>query len=224
MVTTTANINMMNKKKRGLLTVICGSMFSGKTELLIKFLTRAEYAKKRVLTVKHAIDQRDQQQIGAIMSHEGNQRVALVVGGTIDSLNMIIKHAQDTIDIIGIDEIQFFPEHIITVLGALIEDGKDVFVAGLDLDFRGEPFGIVPALMALADEVIKLKAVCVICGHDAQHTQRLVNGNPALYDDPLIVVGASELYEARCRNCFAIDKAKIFYSKVLLNNNQPHAK
>ncbi len=215
--------NHVSPDKRGTLTVVCGSMFSGKTEYILKELSRAEYAKKRVLTVKHAIDQRDQQQIGAIMSHEGHERMALVVGGTIDSLNMIIKHAEDTADIVGIDEIQFFPEHIVNVIGLLIEEGKQIIVSGLDLDFRGEPFGVVPHLMAFADYVIKLKAVCVICGKDAQHTQRLIGGYPARYDDSLIKVGAEELYEARCRDCFVIDKVVQFYTKPSLNQKSFHA-
>lgn len=206
-----------NSSLRGSLKLICGSMFSGKTEYLIKELKRAEYAKKRVLTVKHAIDQRNNQQVGALLSHEGNQRSALVVGGTIDNLNLIIMHAQDTIDVIGIDEIQFFPEHMIRVIGALIEAGKEVIVAGLDLDFRGEPFGIVPTLMALADTVIKLHAVCVVCGNNAQHTQRLINGKAARYHDPLILVGSEELYEARCRNCFIIDQSTLLYQRTVVH-------
>ena len=92
---------------------------------------------------------------------------------------------------------------------------KRVIAAGLDLDFRGEPFGIIPTLMAHADEVFKLKAICVSCGQDAHHTQRLINGKPAAYDDPVILVGASELYEARCRNCFTISKSSTTDSQEL---------
>lgn len=190
----------------GRLEVVCGSMFSGKTEELMRRLRRAEYAKQRVLTIKHHIDKRFAADESSIVSHEGNQRMAVVADASLAGAQKIIELAQNNIDIVGIDEIHFFGPYMITAIALLMQQGKRVIVAGLDLDFRGEPFSILPALMAEADEVCKLKAICVKCGKDAHHTQRLINGYPAAYTDPIILVGASELYEARCRNCFEMRK------------------
>ncbi len=106
----------------------------------------------------------------------------------------------------GIDELQFFPKEVIPVIATLIEQGKRVIVAGLDLDFRGEPFGIMPTLMAMADSITKLNAICTSCGNVAQFSQRIINNEPARYDDPLILIGAAESYEPRCRRCFTIDR------------------
>lgn len=118
----------------------------------------------------------------------------------------MLKLADESVDVVGIDEIQFFPPMTTTVISDLVAQGKRVIVAGLDLDYRGEPFGIVPHLMALADEVTKLRAICVLCGDEANFSQRLVNGAPAKYDDPLILVGGEECYEPRCRSCFVFEK------------------
>jgi len=189
---------------KGRLEVVCGSMFSGKTEELMRRLRRAEYAKQRVLTIKHHIDKRYNQVPTCIVSHEGKERFAFIINDTAAGVEKILELAHHNIDVVGIDEIQFFGQHMLRVIKTLINDGKRVIVAGLDLDFRGEPFGVVPPLMAEADEVCKLKAICVKCGSDAHHTQRLVNGQPASYDDPIVLVGASEFYEARCRACFEI--------------------
>lgn len=189
---------------KGRLDVICGSMFSGKSEELIRRLRRYEYARKRILTISNKIDTR--RGTSAITSHSGESRNAVSIENSVEGMQKILSIAQADADVVGIDEIQFFTPEVVDVVRALIEMGKDVVVAGLDLDFRGEPFGIVPTLMALADNVTKLKAICVICGHDAHHTQRIVNGKPANYDDPIIMVGAAECYEARCRNCFSINK------------------
>lgn len=182
-------------------------MFSGKTEELMRRLRRAEYAKKQVLTIKHQIDKRNGQAPTCIISHEGRERFAFVVEDQSSGFEKVLELANSNIDIIGIDEIQFFSPPILEVINTLIEKGKRIIVAGLDLDFRGEPFGIMPTLMVHADEVVKLKAICVSCGKDAHHTQRLINGKPAAYDDPIILVGACELYEARCRSCFSISKS-----------------
>ena len=192
---------------KGHLEVICGSMFSGKTEELMRRLKRAEYAKLRVLTIKHHLDDRKHYScIGSISSHDGRERVAFPIEGTPVGIQKIIELAHVDVDVIGIDEIQFFPVEIISLVFKLIDSGKYVIVSGLDLDFRGEPFTIMPQLLCLADEITKLKAICVKCGYDAHHTQRIVNGNPARYDDPTILVGAEECYEARCRDCFEIEK------------------
>ena len=190
-------------KKRGTLEVICGSMFSGKTEELMRQLQRYEYAKQRILTISHKIDIRHGKD--KISSHAGGHRTAISIDGTPLGISKIIDLAKDS-DVVGIDEVQFFPKEIISVIKALIENGKHVVAAGLDLDFRGEPFGVIPPLMAISDKVTKLKAICVVCTDDAYQSQRLVNGKPARFDDPTVLVGASECYEARCRRCFYIDK------------------
>lgn len=202
---------MEQKKGKGRLEVVCGSMFSGKTEELLRRLKRAEFAKQNVLTIKHSIDKRKNMCEASIVSHMGRQCPAVIVNSDLENIEKIIEIAvSKNIDVVGIDEIQFFPQEIISVICDLVENGKRVIVAGLDLDFRGEPFGITPSILAIADEVLKLKAICVVCGKDAYHTQRIINGNPAKYSDPIILVGAEECYEARCRNCFEIDKIPSF--------------
>jgi len=183
----------------GKLEVICGSMFSGKTEELMLRLRRAEYARKNVITIKHEIDNR--KSFACIVSHNGVQREAYPVGSCENGLQALSDFVDDTVDVIGIDEIQFFPSAAIPIILKMVEDGKRVIVAGLDLDFRREPFSIVPMLMALADEVMKLRAICMVCGNDANFTQRLIGGKPASYNDPTILVGGEECYEARCRQC-----------------------
>lgn len=205
-------------KSKGRLEVVCGSMFSGKTEELMRRLRRAEYAKQRVLTIKHHIDKRFNNVPTCIVSHEGRERFAFVVSDGVVGVEKILDLAHKEVDVVGIDEIQFFTAPIIGIINRLVEDGKRVIVAGLDLDFRGEPFGIIPTLMAYADDVAKLKAICVVCGSEAHHTQRLINGEPASYDDPVILVGASELYEARCRNCFIIKKTMSNFATQPLQN------
>lgn len=193
-------------KGKGRLEVVCGSMFSGKTEELMRRLKRAEYAKQRALTIKHHIDKRYDAVPTCIVSHEGRERFAFIVSDGANGFDKILQLANADVDVIGIDEVQFFASPILDVIIKLVADGKRVIAAGLDLDFRGEPFGIMPTLMAIADDVLKLKAICVQCGDDAHHTQRVINGKPAAYDDPVVLVGASECYEARCRACFVINK------------------
>ncbi len=188
---------------KGSLEVVCGSMFSGKTEELVRRLHRADYAKQKTLTIRHQFDSR--KSTTAIVSHSGKKRDAHSIANTAAHLDQIPALAAD-VDIVGIDEVQFFPKEMLAVIQALINSGKRVICAGLDLDFRGEPFGIIPSLLAVADHVSKLKAICVKCGDDAHHSQRLINGKPAKYDDPTVMVGAEECYEARCRACFVIDQ------------------
>jgi thymidine kinase len=193
------------KKSPGKLEVVCGSMFSGKSEELMYRLRRAEYAKKKVLTIKHEIDNR--KSFSCIVSHKGSSREAFPIGSCEDSLSALDRLVDDTIEVIGIDEIQFFPEPTIDLIHKWLDQGKRVIVAGLDLDFRGEPFGIVPNLLALADEVDKLRAICTACGDEANFSQRLINGKPARYDDATILVGGEECYEPRCRACFVLERA-----------------
>jgi thymidine kinase len=193
--------------KKGKLEVICGSMFSGKTEELIRRLRRAEYANKNVLTIKHKID--DRGSYSCILTHDGEQREAYPITSCEEGMKALEKLVGSDIEVIGIDEIQFFPEHIVDVLMKLVDRGKRVLVAGLDMDFRSEPFGVVPRLLALADDVTKLRAICVVCGLDANFTQRLIDGEPAHYDDETILVGGKECYEPRCRNCYRIERAAV---------------
>lgn len=194
----------MKKEPIGKLEVICGSMFSGKSEELMFRLRRAEYAKKKVLTIKHEIDNR--KSYSCIVSHDGCKREAYPLGNCEDSIQTILDLSND-MDVVGIDEIQFFPSISVDIIRELVANKKRVIVAGLDLDFRGEPFGIVPHLMALADEVSKLRAICMVCGDEANFSQRLINGQPAKYDDPTILVGGEECYEPRCRRCFCMERA-----------------
>lgn len=196
------------KRPQGQLEVICGSMFSGKSEELMYRLRRAEYAKKKVLTIKHELDNR--KSYSCIVSHGGFSREAYPLGSCEDSIKTLDELVDHTIDVVGVDEIQFFPLSTIGIIHNWLEQGIRVIVAGLDLDFRGEPFGIVPTLLAMADEVAKLRAICLSCGEEANFSQRLINGRPASYDDVTIMVGGEECYEPRCRSCFSIDKKPSF--------------
>lgn len=189
-------------KEKGKLEVICGSMFSGKTERLMHRLKRAEYAKKNVLTIKHQIDNR--MSLTCIVSHDGSKREAFPISGNENALQELKDLASKEIEVIGIDEVQFFPEEILEIICQWVDRGIRVIVAGLDLDFKKIPFGVVPKLMALADEVVKLRAICVICGDEANFTQRLIDGKPASLHDPVILVGGKECYEPRCRACHQI--------------------
>lgn len=191
----------IQKKHKGRLEVICGSMFSGKSEELIRRLRRAMIAQQRVITFKHSLDNRHTTE--HVASHDGNILHAYPCD-QIETIRMLIQKA--SVDVIGIDEIQFFPRKIIPFLESLISTGKRIIVAGLDLDFRGIPFSCIPHLLAIADSITKLHAICSLCGNDAHFTQRLVNGQPARYNDPIILIGAQESYQARCRNCYEINK------------------
>jgi thymidine kinase len=177
----------------GTLEVICGSMFCGKTEELIRRLRRAEIARQKVQVFKPKIDKR--YALTKVTSHAGMAFEAIQIEKAADIFEELIS---DT-TVVGIDEAQFLDAGILGVVEDLVERGIRVIVAGLDLDFRAEPFGCLPALMAKAERVDKLSAICMICGEAACRSQRLVNGKPAHYDDPVVIVGASEMYEARCR-------------------------
>lgn len=186
---------------KGSLEVVCGSMFSGKTEELMRRLKRAEYAHQKVLTLKHQID--DRGEYACILSHDGNKLEAKPLDGTADGVWQMVELATDDVSVVGVDEAQFFPDEIVDAVMELVNRGKRVICAGLDLDFRGEPFGVMPRFMALADHVTKLRAICMQCGAEANNSQRLIDGRPARYSDPTILVGAAESYEARCRACYA---------------------
>ncbi|MBK8985242.1 MAG: thymidine kinase [Chloroflexi bacterium] len=188
----------MGKHTRGKIEVICGSMFSGKTEELIRLLRRSVIAQQQVQVFKPAID--DRFHIQKVTSHVGNAFEAHPVGRAADILNQL----QPQTTVVAIDEVQFFDAQVVEVCETLAHQGRRVICAGLDMDFRGEPFGPMPALLARAEQVTKLHAICVVCGEEASRTQRLVEGHPAAYDDPVVLVGAAEAYEARCRQCHAV--------------------
>ncbi|MBZ0294958.1 MAG: thymidine kinase, partial [Anaerolineae bacterium] len=178
----------------GQIEVICGSMFCGKTEELIRRIRRAIIAKQNVQVFKHSLDTR-YDGVQKVSSHNGQAIEAQHTNHSSSILPLIL----DETTVVAIDEVQFFDDGIIQVVQALAQQDIRVILAGLDTDFRGEPFGAMPQLLAMAEEVTKLHAICVICGEPASRTQRLVNGKPARYDDSVILVGAQESYEARCR-------------------------
>jgi thymidine kinase len=181
------------KHTTGSVEVITGSMFCGKTDELIRRLRRATIARQKVQVFKPVIDSR--YALEKVTSHAGSEYAAQPVSNA----PAIRDALEPDTTMVGIDEAQFFDEAIIPITRQLAERGVRVIVAGLDTDFRGEPFGPMPVLMAAADIVDKLHAICMVCGGAACRTQRLVNGKPARYDDPIVIVGAAELYEARCR-------------------------
>ncbi|KHF38366.1 thymidine kinase [Halalkalibacter okhensis] len=185
-------------KQEGWIEVICGSMFSGKSEELIRRVRRVSFGKLVVQVFKPEIDNRYSEE--EVVSHNGTKVVATPVKHSMDILDLV----KDETQVVAIDEVQFFDEAIIAVVDELANNGKRVICAGLDQDFRGEPFGPTQRLMALAEEVTKLQAVCPSCGSPASRTQRLIDGKPASYTDPVILVGASESYEPRCRHCHEI--------------------
>jgi len=181
------------KHIHGSIEVVCGSMFSGKTDELIRRLVRATIAKQKVQVFKPSIDIR--YAVEKVTSHAGSNFDAIPIQNAADILNKL----DDDTTVVGIDEAQFFDPEVVPVAKELASRGIRVLAAGLDTDFRGEPFGPMPILMSIAESVDKLHAICMVCGGEASRTQRLVNGKPAKYDDPVVIVGAAELYEARCR-------------------------
>ncbi len=187
---------MMPIINEGWLEVICGSMFSGKSEELIRRIKRARYAKQKVQVFKPKIDNRYNNQ--EVVSHNGSSVTAI----NIERPEDIISCIDNDTKVVAIDEVQFFSERIISVCQQLANNGLRVIAAGLDTDFRGLPFGPTPGLMAVAEYVDKLQAICMRCGNPASRTQRLINGQPAKYGEPIVLIGASESYEARCRHCY----------------------
>jgi thymidine kinase len=192
----------VTRHTKGRIELVCGSMFSGKTEELIRRIRRAVIAKQKVQVFKPAIDQRFHVQ--KVTSHNG---IGIEAQPVDNSAEILVQLRPDT-TVVAIDEVQFFDVGVIAVCEALAEEGKRVICAGLDMDFRGEPFGPMPQIMARAEHVSKLHAICVICGDEASRTQRLIDGHPAAYDDPVVLVGAAEVYEARCRECHQVIKAR----------------
>ncbi len=195
---------MYHQYREGWLEVICGCMFAGKTEELIRRINVLSFANKKMLIFKPMIDNRYSND--EIVSHAGTKIKSIVVERSMD----ILDHLTDEVQVIAIDEVQFFDKDIVKVCDALADAGKRVMVAGLDKDFRGEPFGVMPELLTSAEFVTKLTAVCQRCGDPATRTQRLLDGKAANYNDPILLVGATDHYEPRCRHCHeVIDRPKL---------------
>ncbi len=185
----------MNSYGHGWVEAIVGSMFSGKSEELIRRILRAKYAKQKILVFKHSFDKR--YSIEKVASHSGQEIEAIPVTN-IKEMERILNDNKE-VEVIGIDEVQFFEKDIVKFIDNLANQGKRVIVAGLDQDFRGEPFYPVPDIMAKAEKVDKLNAICSVSGLLASRTQRIIDGEPAHYDDSVVMIGANECYEARSR-------------------------
>jgi len=185
----------------GWIEVICGVMFSGKSEELIRRVRRAIIAKKKVQVFKSHLDER-YAGIYRISSHDGRSVDAV----PIDTPEQIAQLVLPDTQVVAIDEAQFLDPSIVDLATALANRGTRVILAGTDSDFRGEPFGPMPQLLAVAEVVDKLHAICVICGNPASRNQRLIGGKPARYDSPTIMVGSTESYEARCRACHSVPR------------------
>lgn len=194
-------MDFIEYSKNGSIEIIVGPMYAGKSEELIRRVNRAKIANLRVLSFKPAIDNRYSD--NHITSHNGKKLECISVTNAAEILQYITN---EEFDVLSIDEVQFLEEEIIGICQRVADMGKRVICSGLDMDFRGEPFKIVPDLMAIAENVTKLTAICMKCKMPATRTQRIVNGKPAKYDDPTIMVGANESYEARCRACHEVIK------------------
>lgn len=179
-----------NNKRRGWIEVVCGSMFSGKTEELIRRLKRAELARQKVEIFKPKIDKRYHEQ--NVVSHDANS----IRSTPVDSSQSILILSSG-MDVIGIDEAQFFDMELVNVCNALANDGVRVIVAGLDMDYLGKPFGPVPSLLAIAEYVTKVHAICMICGNLANYSHRFDQTN-----DNLVLIGETNIYRPLCRDCF----------------------
>lgn len=191
---------MYGPKDHGWIEVVAGPMYSGKTEELIRRIRRAEIAKQKVQVFKPEIDNRYSK--GDVVSHAGERFNAIPV----KSSKEILEKLDDDTDVIGIDEAQFFDSDLVEVVSKIANNNRRVICAGLDMDFKGEPFGPMPKLMAIAEFVDKIQAVCMVCNNPATRTQRLINGKPAKYSDPVVLIGAQESYEARCRKCHCVPR------------------
>lgn len=181
--------NIQETRRRGRIEVICGSMFSGKTEELIRRLKRAKFARQRVEIFKPAIDTRYSEE--EVVSHDSNS----IASTPVDSSASIVLFSSD-IEVVGIDEAQFFDDGLVEVCNQLANNGVRVIIAGLDMDFKGIPFGPMPALCAIADEVTKVHAICVRCGNLAYVSHRTTK------NDKRVLLGEKDTYEPLCRECY----------------------
>ena len=187
---------LVTTARRGRIEVVTGVMFSGKSEELLRRVRRALLARRRVQVFTSVLDDR-YGRIEAVRSHDGRTLDAIAVSSAAD----VMERTRAITDVVAVDEVQFLDEGIVSVANALADRGTRVIVAGTDMDFRGNPFGPMARLMAVAEQVDKLYAICVVCGEPATRNQRLVDGRPAPVDGPTIQVGGLERYEARCRAC-----------------------
>ncbi|KOR26269.1 thymidine kinase [Clostridium sp. FAM 1755] len=191
---------MYGPKDHGWIEVVAGPMYSGKTEELIRRIRRAEIAKQKVQVFKPEIDNRYSKD--DVVSHAGDKIQSIPV----KSSKEILEKLSDDTDVIGIDEAQFFDDSLVEIVSKIANNNRRVICAGLDMDFKGEPFGPMPKLMAIAEFVDKIQAVCMVCNNPATRTQRLINGRPAKKSDPVVLIGAQESYEARCRKCHCVPR------------------
>lgn len=189
---------MYDVRQEGWVEAICGGMYAGKTEELIRRLKRLDFARRPYCLFKPVIDNRYSED--EVVSHSGLKMPSIAIEHPIE----ILDYIQEDTYAVAIDEVQFFEENIVEVVEYLADKGIRVIVAGLDKDFRGEPFGTMPTLLTKAEFVAKLTSICSVCGAPATRSQRLINGQPASYNDPIIQVGAKEAYEPRCRHCHEI--------------------
>ena len=209
---------MYNQYREGWIEVICGCMFAGKTEELIRRINVLSYARKNILVFKPKID--DRYSTTEIASHAGSKVPCIV----ISEAKEILHHVNYDTDVVAIDEVQFFDEEVVDICEYLADSGLRVMVAGLDKDFRGEPFGVLPDLLTRAEFVTKLTAVCAKCGAPATRTQRIINGKPASFNDPIVLVGAKEAYEPRCRHCHEIVEKPIKFENQKKMQFRPRKK
>ena len=192
---------MIHGHRSGSIEVIAGVMFSGKSEELQRRVRRAQIAKRRVQVFKSHLDER-YAGLRHVSSHDGRMIEATPIGTAGD----LMRALRPDTEVVAIDEAQFLDDAIVDVSTALAERGVRVIIAGTDTDFRGEPFGAMAQLMAVAETVDKLSAICMVCGDDACRNQRIIDGRPAPYDSPVILVGGSDSYEARCRHCHRVPR------------------
>jgi len=192
---------MFHGTRPGWIEVIAGVMFSGKSEELIRRVRRAVIARKKVQVFKSHLDAR-YAGLYSVSSHDG----ITVEAEPIDSSEQLMRGIRPETEVVAVDEAQFLDEGLVTVANALADRGVRVILAGTDVDFRGLPFGSMPTLMCVAELVDKFQAICVVCGGPATRNQRLVNGKPATWDSPTILVGGRESYEARCRHCHKVPR------------------
>ena len=184
----------------GQIEVITGPMFAGKSEELLRRIRRLEYAKKNFCVFKPAIDNRYSD--NELVSHLKNKSKAIV----INNAKEILKYINKEVEFIIIDEAQFLDLELVEICETLANNGKKIIISGLDMDFRGEPFPVMAALLCKAENIVKLTAICVKCGNLATKSQKIINNKPAKYNDPIITIGANEKYEPRCRKCHKINK------------------
>ncbi len=199
----------------GSLEVICGPMFAGKTEELLRILNRLKYAKINFLIFKPLIDSRA---VGSIASRNGQKMEAIEIKSASEILTYIMNHPNIDCKVVAIDEAQFFDQEIIDVCLILAHNNYHVIISGLDKNFKGEPFGYMPELMVYADKITKLSAICMQCGCEARYSQRLLNGKPADYNSELVLIGDYEHYESRCLKHFEVKNKPMANSCVQFNN------